>query len=101
MAASYAINRFQQTPEKMKTCSYIWDLSNPNEPDVVLNSPSPVTNISFNHKLTDVIGGGCANGVIAIWDARKGKDPTATSHVEKSHNDPVTHFQWQMTKTGQ
>mgnify|MGYP002861097147 CR=1 FL=1 len=22
------------------------------------------------------------------------------SHVEKSHFDPVTHFQWQMTKTG-
>lgn len=81
IAASYAITRFQQTPEKMKTCSYIWDLNNPNDPDVVLNSASPLTNISYNHKLTDVIGGGCANGVVAIWDARKGKDPAASSHV--------------------
>lgn len=23
------------------------------------------------------------------------------TQVEKSHSDPVTHFQWQMTKTGQ
>ena len=85
----------------MKTCSYVWDLNNPNEPEVALNSPSPITNLCFNHKLTDTIGGGCANGIVGIWDARKGKDPVALSHVEKSHSDPVTHFQWQMTKTGQ
>jgi dynein intermediate chain 2 len=38
---------------------------------------------------------------IAMWDSRKGKDPIAVTPVEKSHSDPVTHFQWQMTKTGQ
>lgn len=81
IAASYSINRFQQTPAKMKTCSYVWDLSNPNEPEVALNAPAAVSNISFNHKLSDVIGGGCANGIVAIWDSRKGKDPTAMSHV--------------------
>jgi dynein intermediate chain 2 len=35
-----------------------------------------------------------------MWDSRSGKDPVAMSHVEKSHSDPVTHFQWLMTKTG-
>lgn len=59
-----------------------------------------MTNISFNHKLNDLIGGGCSNGIVAIWDVRKGKDPTM-SHIQKSHSDPVTHFQWQMTKSGQ
>lgn len=81
LAASYAINRFQQTPAKMKTESYIWDLANPNEPEITLESPSPVTNISFNHKLTDIVGGGCANGIVAVWDSRKGKEPVALSHV--------------------
>ena len=32
LAVSYAISRFQQTPEKMRTNSYIWDLMNPNAP---------------------------------------------------------------------
>ena len=26
LAVSYAIPRFQQTPDKMRTCSYVWDL---------------------------------------------------------------------------
>lgn len=101
LATSYSINRFQQTPDKMNTDSYIWDLNFPNQPEISLNCTSAVSNISFNHKLTDIVGGGCANGVVAIWDSRKGKDPVAMSHVEQSHSDPITHFQWQMTKTGQ
>lgn len=84
----------------MKTHSYVWDLQNPNAPEIALEAPSPITNLSFNHKLTDIIGGGCANGIVGIWDYRKGKEPVALTHVEKSHSDPVTHFQWQMTKTG-
>ena len=100
LAVSYAIPRFQQTPDKMKTHSYVWDINNPNTPEISLESPSPITNLSFNHKLTDIIGGGCANGIVGIWDYRKGKEPVALTHVEKSHHDPVTHFQWQMTKTG-
>jgi len=32
IATSYAINRFQQTPDKMKTSAYIWDINSPNEP---------------------------------------------------------------------
>jgi dynein intermediate chain 2 len=101
LAVSYAISRFQQTPEKMRTNAYIWDTCNPNAPEVTLFSPSPVTNICYNHKLIDLVGGGCANGLVAVWDSRKGKDPAVISQVEKSHHDPVTHFQWLMTKTGQ
>ena len=85
----------------MKNNSYVWDLQNPNAPEVSLNSPSPITNLSYNHKHTDLIGGGCANGVVGLWDSRKGSDPVAVTHVERSHHDPVTHFQWLMTKTGQ
>lgn len=73
LAASYAISRFQQTPEKMRTNAYIWDTCNPNAPEITLNSPSPVTNICYNHKLVDLVGGGCANGLVAVWDSRKGK----------------------------
>jgi len=30
--------------------SYVWDLNNPNVPEVVLKPPSPVTNIAYNTK---------------------------------------------------
>lgn len=74
LAVSYAIPRFQQTPDKMKNNSYVWDLHNPNAPEITLNSPSPVTNLSYNHKLTDIIGGGCYNGIV-------GKCTTNNSYV--------------------
>jgi dynein intermediate chain 2 len=45
LAVSYAIMRFQQMPDKMPTQAYIWDINNPNNFDVELRSPSPVTNI--------------------------------------------------------
>jgi dynein intermediate chain 2 len=48
----------------MKNNSYVWDLQNPNAPEITLTSPSPVTNLSYNHKLTDIIGGGCHNGLV-------------------------------------
>ena len=36
VVVSYAINLFQQMPEKMPVQSYVWDLQNPNVPEVVL-----------------------------------------------------------------
>jgi len=37
-------------PDKMPYSSCVWDLNNPNVPEVVLNTPSPVTNIAYNSK---------------------------------------------------
>lgn len=75
--------------------SYVWDLNNPNKPETELNAPSPCTNISYNPKLMDVIGGGLYNGLVAIWDVKAGKiggiNPVL-SPVQKSHHDPITHF---------
>ena len=100
VAVSYSILRFQQMPDKMPLQSYVWDLNNPNVPDLVLNAPSSITNISYNQKLSDQIGGGCYNGLIAIWDVKKGKEPIMVSPVEKSHSDPITHLLWLSSRTG-
>ncbi len=54
----------------MSLKSYVWDLNNPNRPEVELLAPSPCTNIAYNHKSTDIIGGGCYNGLVVIWDIR-------------------------------
>jgi dynein intermediate chain 2 len=70
----------------------VWDLTNPNNPELQLHTVSPVTNLMYNPKLTDQIGGGCYNGLVAVWDVKKGNQPVMVSPVEKSHHDPVTHF---------
>jgi len=45
----------------------------------------------YNNKITDLVGGGCYNGIVAIWDVRKKScTPTMTSPVEESHFDPIT-----------
>lgn len=65
-----------------------------------MNPPSSITNISYNQKLIDQIGAGCYNGLVCIWDAKKGNQPVMVSPVEKSHSDPVTHILWLMSKSG-
>jgi len=60
-------------PDNMETKAYVWDLNNPNSPDGTLYSPSPLTTVMYNNKLSDVIGGGCYNGLSAIWDIKEGK----------------------------
>jgi len=39
-----------------------------------------------------MVGGGCYNGLIAIWDVRTKGKPVHESSVETSHFDPITHF---------
>lgn len=72
----------------------------PKLPEIKLCAPSAVTNISYNQKIPDQIGGGCYNGLIAVWDGRKGENPILTSPVENSHYEPISHFHWLMSKTG-
>lgn len=78
----------------------MWDLANPNTPDLELHTQSPLTTIAYNPKLTDQIGAGCYNGLVSIWDVKKGSTPVLTSPVEGSHHDPVTDLHWLGSKTG-
>lgn len=85
----------------MPVQSYVWDLQNPNVPELVLQGPAPCTNIAYNPKSSDTIGGGCYNGLVAIWDVKRNSSlPSLVSPVEKSHSDPITHLSWLSMKTG-
>jgi WD40 repeat protein len=64
IAVGYAIQRFQQMPEKMPNEAYIWDINNPNSPISILESPSPVTCLKFNQKSVGVIAGGTYSGLV-------------------------------------
>eukprot|EP00291_Cryptomonas_curvata_P028370 CAMPEP_0172213040 /NCGR_PEP_ID=MMETSP1050-20130122/37367_1 /TAXON_ID=233186 /ORGANISM="Cryptomonas curvata, Strain CCAP979/52" /LENGTH=191 /DNA_ID=CAMNT_0012893819 /DNA_START=38 /DNA_END=609 /DNA_ORIENTATION=- len=57
VAVSYAILQFQRQPE-LSLLSYVWDVHNPNFPDMDLVPASPLCCIEYNPKDTHVMIGG-------------------------------------------
>lgn len=110
LAVSYSILNFQDprfTNSRMPQQSYIWDILNPNTPDVELLPPSPLCCLRFNPKNTDTLVGGSYNGLITFYDLRRSGGGTAketlpfsASVIEKSHHDPVYDVFWINSKTG-
>jgi len=100
LAASFAIMQFQDwRMERMSNVSYIWDVSNPNVPDMELKPVSALCCVEYNPKDQHLLVGGSYNGLISCWDTRKGSTPVDTSIVEKSHRDPVSDISWVAGKT--
>jgi dynein intermediate chain 2 len=100
LAVAYSILDFQQMPDNMPVASYIWDVNNPNFPEAELVPASPLVCIEYNPKDPHVLVGGSYNGLLSVWDTRKGSAPTDTSPIEKSHRDPVYDVAWLQSKTG-
>ncbi|KAM5149126.1 LOW QUALITY PROTEIN: dynein axonemal intermediate chain 2 [Callospermophilus lateralis] len=100
LAVAYSCLNFQRAPAGMSHESYIWDLENPNRPEMVLKPPSPLVTLEYNPKDSHVLLGGCYNGQIACWDTRKGSLVAELSTIEFSHRDPVYGTIWLQSKTG-
>ncbi|XP_042822751.1 dynein axonemal intermediate chain 2 isoform X1 [Panthera tigris] len=100
LAVAYSCLNFQRAPEGMSHESYIWDLENPNKPEIVLKPSSPLVTLEYNPKDSHVLLGGCYNGQLACWDTRKGSLVAELSTVEFSHRDPVYGSIWLQSKTG-
>lgn len=111
VAVSYSILNFQDARfmnnARMPHQSYVWDILNPNTPDVELLPPSPLCCLRFNPKNTDILAGGSYNGLVTTYDLRKSSGsaskeitPTITSVIENSHHDPVYDVFWINSKTG-
>lgn len=99
MAVGYGIMKFQGQPESLSTSVLLWDPRHPNEPLAELASPSPAVSLAFNTKISDLLLGGCYNGVVCLWDLRKGLKPVETSICGNSHYDPVYEVVWTQSKT--
>jgi dynein intermediate chain 2 len=91
---------------RMPVSSYVWDVMNPNTPDVELLPPSPLCCLRYNPKSTETLIGGSYNGLLNFFDLRKPgaqvgqAAPLETSVIEKSHHDPVYDVYWISSKTG-
>lgn len=104
IAASYCNLEFQKARSDAAstgcTDSYVWDVENPNRPELTLKPISPLVSIEFNPKDTHVLAAGCYNGQVCIFDTRKGGQPVEMSLIEKSHRDPAFRALWVASKTG-
>lgn len=109
LAVTYAILNFQDArvfaATRLPPQSYVWDISNPNSPELEIIPPSPLCCLKFNPKNAEILVGGSYNGLISVYDLRRvgttGKDvsPIAVSVVENSHHDPVYDIYWINSKT--
>jgi dynein intermediate chain 2 len=68
IAASYCNLEFQKARSEACVDSYIWDVENPNKPDMTLKPISPLVCIEFNPKDTHVLVGGCYNGQVCKFE---------------------------------
>jgi len=100
LAVAFSIMQFQDwRMDKMSQKSYIWDVNNPNTPDFELVPSSPLCCLEYNPKDPHVLVGGSYNGLISMFDTRKGPNPAEISIIEKSHRDPVYDIAWLTGKT--
>ncbi|KAL3314149.1 Dynein intermediate chain 2, axonemal [Cichlidogyrus casuarinus] len=100
LAAAYCITEFQAAPANTSSNSLIWDINNPNNPELTLMPVSPLVCVEFNPKDSHALIAGCYNGQLALFDRRKGSHPVDTTTLEHSHRDPVWKVIWIQSKTG-
>lgn len=97
---SYSNLRFQRMSDDMPTASFIWDINERNVPLTELRTTSPLIACQYNLKNSDVLLGGCYNGLLNHYDLRTGPGPVGKTAVEVSHYDPVYDVAWLGGKTG-
>jgi len=100
LAVSFAIMQFQDRRTSIAgPNSYIWDVNNPNTPEMALVPPSPLCCLEFNPKDPHLLVGGSYNGLVSSFDTRKGESAVDSSLIESSHRDPAWKVTWLAGKT--
>eukprot|EP00756_Hemistasia_phaeocysticola_P066382 Hpha_TRINITY_DN9199_c0_g1::TRINITY_DN9199_c0_g1_i1::g.94445::m.94445/K11143/DNAI2; dynein intermediate chain 2, axonemal len=111
LAVAYCNTKFQGNTEGMTAHSHVWDVNNPNMPEIDLVPLSPLCCLQYSPKDSNLIAGGSYNGCVQLWDVRKaapggsnepkqGK-PDQRSIIDDSHKDPVWDLKWLMSKSGE
>eukprot|EP00817_Percolomonadidae_sp_ATCC50343_P002354 CAMPEP_0117424366 /NCGR_PEP_ID=MMETSP0758-20121206/4799_1 /TAXON_ID=63605 /ORGANISM="Percolomonas cosmopolitus, Strain AE-1 (ATCC 50343)" /LENGTH=880 /DNA_ID=CAMNT_0005208101 /DNA_START=129 /DNA_END=2771 /DNA_ORIENTATION=- len=105
IAVSFAQVNFDKTTNLASSInpnfsSYIWDLANPNAPDCEIQPTSPLYCLEFNPKDSNLLVGGCYNGVVALFDTRNDSNygPILESNIKLSHREPIYDVRWIQSK---
>ncbi|XP_046403113.1 dynein intermediate chain 3, ciliary-like isoform X2 [Ischnura elegans] len=80
--------------------SYIWEVENPNKPELILTPPSPLACLEYNPKDPHCLVSGARNGRVGFWDTRRGSLPVDQSGLDVSHRDPASFVLWVASKSG-
>ncbi|KDR14924.1 dynein intermediate chain 3, ciliary isoform X2 [Zootermopsis nevadensis] len=100
LAVSHCNLEFQRSPRHLSTFSYIWEVENPNKPQLTLKPAVPIVCLEYNPKDPNCLVSGMFSGQVAFWDVRKSSTPAGMSALEPSHRDPVYSVLWINSKSG-
>ncbi|PNF32875.1 Dynein intermediate chain 3, ciliary [Cryptotermes secundus] len=100
LAVSHCNLEFQRRSPDLSTFSYIWEVENPNKPQLILKPSVPIVCLEYNPKDVNCLVSGMFSGQVAFWDVRKGSTPVDMSILEPSHRDPVYSVLWINSKSG-
>lgn len=103
IAIAYKLKEDETTSilDKSKLPCLVWDTNNPNSPVNVLyaNNNTEIVTCAFNNKHTNILGVGCSNGTILIFDLKANK-LLVSSKLEYCHSESVRDFVWLKSKNG-
>ena len=87
--------------DKNKLPCLIWDINNPNVPLSILypTNNSEIITCAFNSKYPNILGCGCSNGNVIIFDIKTSKQ-LVTSKLEYCHSESIRDFVWLKSKFG-
>eukprot|EP00095_Tigriopus_kingsejongensis_P003856 maker-scaffold20_size707684-snap-gene-4.19 protein:Tk03856 transcript:maker-scaffold20_size707684-snap-gene-4.19-mRNA-1 annotation:"axonemal outer arm dynein intermediate chain 1" len=100
LAIAYCNLEFQAAHPDTPRESYIFHVEDPTRPELTLNLPSYLVSVEYNPKDPNILAGGCYNGQVAWWDARKSGEPVGIIGLDHSHLDPVYKTIWINAKSG-
>ncbi|CAD6201502.1 GSCOCG00000302001-RA-CDS, partial [Cotesia congregata] len=85
LAASYCFAEFQRVSSDLNSCSYIWDIENPNVAFMGLKAVDSLLTIQFNPHDPSMLISGLMSGQVCSWDIRTSDTPIFISHLQYSH----------------
>lgn len=103
VAIAYKLHDSENTVlvDKNKLPCLVWDINNPNTPINILypTNNSEIVTCAFNSKYPYILGCGCSNGNVLIFDLRTSK-LMVTSKLEYCHSETIRDFVWLKSKYG-
>lgn len=83
-----------------KSCVCTWNLDrsklNPKQPDMIIDTSTPVMCVSFHPLRPSLIAGGLYSGEVIVWDTSCTQDPVLaqTGMSQDTHREPVYEVKW-------
>ncbi|XP_066501204.1 WD repeat-containing protein 34 [Hoplias malabaricus] len=83
-----------------RSCICTWNLDrsrlNPKQPDMVIDTATPVMSVSFHPLRPSLIAGGLYSGEVMVWDTSRSQDPVLaqTGMSPDTHREPVYEVKW-------